>query len=86
MTVKDVFTGVRGYQEWQKFLNAYYFLCEDLNYDYTWAVRWEEWVQSRKLYWKFVVFLFFFPSILLIQVQYAYRCHLKIYAHFYNLH
>lgn len=42
-----------------------------LDYNYTGAVSQEERVQSRKPNWKFVVFLFFIPSILLRQAQYA---------------
>lgn len=38
-----------------------------LNCYYTGAVSWEEWVQSRKPNWKFVVLLFFIRSILLLQ-------------------
>lgn len=38
-----------------------------LNYDYTGADSWEEWVQSRKPNWKFVVLLFFIRCILLLQ-------------------
>lgn len=42
-----------------------------LNCDYTGAVSQEERVQSRKPNRKFVVFLFFIPSILLLQAEYA---------------